>query len=78
MSFRESLQRTFRRLSGAGALENAGRRIGELGRRLDDLNCSLAERALPEDRKSRVSELSLNRKARLAGQKVPKKIPEKI
>jgi len=72
MSLRDSLQQTFRRLSGEllpEALENAGHRIAGLRKRLDHLNCSLAERALPADRKSRVSELSLDRKARKAGQK---------
>jgi hypothetical protein len=72
MSLRDSLQQTFRRFSGdilPGALESAGHRIEHLRKRLDHLNCSLAERALPADRKSRVSELSLNRKARKAGQK---------
>lgn len=41
---------------------------GDLQKRLDDLNCSLASRAVPEDRRSRVSELSLQEKAQLAGQ----------
>lgn len=49
-----------------------------LRKHFDNLNCALAERALPEERKARVSELSLNRKARQAGQKVPKKIRENI
>lgn len=40
-------------------------------RRMDQVNCSLAEKALPGDRKLRVSELSLQRKARDAGQKGP-------
>lgn len=72
MSLRDSLQLTFRRLSGEllpEALENAGHRIASLRKRLDHLNCSLAERALPADRKSRVNELSLDHKARKAGQK---------
>ena len=72
MSLRDSLQLTFRRLSGEllpEALENAGHRIASLRKRLDHLNCSLAERALPADRKSRVNELSLEHKARKAGQK---------
>lgn len=43
--------------------------IERIRKRLDHLNCSLAERALPEDRKRRVSELALSRKARQAGQK---------
>ncbi|MFN2360496.1 MAG: hypothetical protein ABR522_05385 [Marinobacter sp.] len=57
MALKDSLQHTFRRLSE------------DLGKRLEHLNCSLAERALPEDRKPRVSEISLHRKARQAGQK---------
>ena len=72
MSLRDSLQLTFRRLSGEllpEALENAGHRIASLRKRLDHLNCSLAERALPADRKSRVNGLSLDHKARKAGQK---------
>ena len=50
MSLRDSLQLTFRRLSGEllpEALENAGHRIASLRKRLDHLNCSLADRALP-------------------------------
>ncbi len=43
--------------------------IERIRKRLDHLNCSLAERALPEDRKRRVSELALSRKAKRAGQK---------
>ncbi|MBE94462.1 hypothetical protein [Marinobacter sp.] len=72
MSLKDSLQQTFRRLSGEllpEALESAGHRIAGLRKRLDHLNCSLAERALPADRKSRVSELSLDHKAKQAGQK---------
>lgn len=60
MSLKDSMQHTFRRLSG------------DLRKRLEHLNCSLAERALPEDRKLRVSEISLHRKARQAGQKSTK------
>ncbi|TNE94870.1 MAG: hypothetical protein EP328_10725 [Gammaproteobacteria bacterium] len=41
---------------------------GDLQRRLDELNCSLANRAVPETRRSRVSELSLQQKASRAGQ----------
>lgn len=44
---------------------------GDLQKRLDDLNCSLANRAVPEDRRSRVSELSLQEKAQQAGQNRP-------
>jgi len=44
---------------------------GDFQKRLDDLNCSLANRAVPEDRRSRVSELSLQEKAQQAGQNRP-------
>ena len=44
---------------------------GDLQKRLDDLNCSLANRAVPEDRRSRVSELALQEKAEKAGQDRP-------
>lgn len=44
---------------------------GDLQKRLDDLNCSLANRAVPEERRSRVSELSLQEKAEQAGQDRP-------
>lgn len=40
----------------------------EIQRRLDELNCSLANRSIPEGRRSRVSELSLQEKAEQAGQ----------
>lgn len=40
-------------------------------RRLDHLNAALANRALPEERRERVSELALEGKAVRAGQKKP-------
>ncbi|HKK56436.1 hypothetical protein [Marinobacter sp.] len=44
---------------------------------MDELNRSLAERALPDSRKRRVSELSLEDKALKAGQKtVRERTPE--
>jgi hypothetical protein len=45
------------------------RRLAALIKRLDDFNCSLAERALPDSRRRKVSELSLQDKALKAGQK---------
>ncbi len=75
MSLRDSLQERLRRLSEdvlPGALDDVGDRIERFRKRLDYLNCSLAERALPEDRKPRVKELTLGRKARQAGQKSTK------
>ena len=54
----------------------------DLRQRLDEVNCSLATRAVPEQRRSRVSELLLRQKAEQAGQgraglKVVKKAPRK-
>ncbi len=80
MSLKNSLQARFRRFSEdvlPGALDGVGEKIEHLKKRLDHLNCSLAERALPENRKPRVRELSLSRKAKQAGQKVVK-LREKI
>ncbi|MDK8463900.1 hypothetical protein [Marinobacter sp. SS13-12] len=80
MSLKDSLQERFRRFSEEalpGALGDVGEKIEHFRKRLDHLNCSLAERALPEDRKPRVRELSLSRKAERAGQKVVK-LREKI
>lgn len=51
--------------------QEAGRRLTALIRRLDGLNCSLAEQALPDSRRRKVSELSLRNKALKAGQKSP-------
>ena len=45
------------------------RRFGAVLRRLDHLNCSLAGRALPDNRRRNVSELALQSKALRAGQK---------
>lgn len=80
MSLRDSLNERFHRIAGEvlpETLNNVGQTIARVRKRLDHLNCSLAERALPEDRKRRVSELALSRKAKKAGQKSIK-IREKI
>lgn len=45
------------------------RRLAAFIKRLDGFNCSLAERALPDSRRGKVSELSLQDKALKAGQK---------
>jgi hypothetical protein len=42
----------------------------DVQQRLDDINCSLATRAIPESRRSVVSGLNLQQKAGKAGQKV--------
>lgn len=49
----------------------AGQSLSGVRRRLDHLNAALAERALPEERRERVSELALEAKAVRAGQKKP-------
>jgi hypothetical protein len=49
--------------------QEARRRMAELIKRLDRFNCSLADRALPDSRRQKVSELSLRDKAVKAGQK---------
>jgi hypothetical protein len=49
--------------------QEAGRQLTALIKRLDGFNCSLAERALPDSRRRKVSELSLEDKALKAGQK---------
>lgn len=75
MSLKDSLQERLRRFSEdvlPEALGSVSEKVERFRKRLDHLNCSLAERALPEDRKLRVSELSLGRKARQAGQKTAK------
>ncbi|MBW0146785.1 hypothetical protein [Marinobacter arenosus] len=67
MSFKDSIQ---------GRLEKLAHEVvpqlldtwKDVQKRLDDLNCSLANRAVPEGRRSKVSELSLRQKAERAGQ----------
>ncbi|MFL1464623.1 hypothetical protein [Marinobacter sp. HN1S83] len=74
MSLKDSLRHGMSRFSNEfvpAVVQATGKRIEEFRQRLDHLNRTLAERALPGDRKLRVSELSLERKARNAGQKGP-------
>lgn len=49
--------------------QEARRRLSAFLRRMDDVNRSLAEQALPDSRRKKVSELSLRDKALKAGQK---------
>lgn len=80
MSLKDALQERFRRFTEdvvPETLDDVNQSIELFRKRLDHLNCSLAERALPEDRKRRVSELALSSKAKKAGQKSIK-IREKI
>ncbi|HET8799765.1 MAG TPA: hypothetical protein VFN01_01160 [Marinobacter sp.] len=67
MSLKDSLWTRLETLTD-GMTPRLLERWGDVQRRLDALNCSLANRAVPEDRRSRVSELSLRQKAEQAGQ----------
>ncbi|MBW7470405.1 hypothetical protein QQF73_06785 [Marinobacter sp. M216] len=67
MSFKDSLQGRLEKLADevVPQLQGAWK---DVRKRLDELNCSLANRAVPEHRRSKVSELSLRQKAEQAGQ----------
>lgn len=67
MSFKDSLKGRFDKLTEDIMPPLVGS-LKEVQRRLDELNCSLANRSVPECRRSRVSELSLQEKAEQAGQ----------
>ncbi|TGN39887.1 hypothetical protein [Marinobacter confluentis] len=56
--------------------EEAERRLAAIIERLDEFNRSLAEQALPDGRRRRVSELSLRNKALKAGQKTVEERPK--
>lgn len=70
MALKDSFRLRFEKLAD-GVVPQLLDSWGDLQKRLDDLNCSLANRAVPEDRRSRVSELSLQEKAQQAGQDRP-------
>ncbi|TYC58088.1 hypothetical protein FMN52_16255 [Marinobacter sp. BW6] len=70
MAFKDSLRLRFEKLAD-DVVPQLLDGWGDLQKRLDDLNCSLANRAVPENRRSRVSELSLQEKAEQAGQDRP-------
>ncbi|PPI86072.1 hypothetical protein KEHDKFFH_01755 [Marinobacter maroccanus] len=70
MALKDSLRLRFEKLAD-DVVPQLLESWGDLQKRLDDLNCSLANRAVPEDRRSRVSELSLQEKAQEAGQDRP-------
>ncbi|MBU2955220.1 hypothetical protein [Marinobacter sp. F3R08] len=67
MAFKDSLRLRYERLAD-DVVPQLLESWGKLQKRFDDLNCSLANRAVPEERRSRVSELSLQEKAYQAGQ----------
>lgn len=70
MALKDSLRLKIEKLAD-GVVPRVLDRWDGFQKRLDDLNCSLANRAVPEDRRSRVSELSLQDKAQQAGQNRP-------
>jgi hypothetical protein len=70
MSLKDSLRNRLEKLTDE-VVPQLRESWGDLQKRLDDLNCSLANRAIPEERRSRVSELSLQEKAQQAGQNRP-------
>ncbi|EMP55899.1 hypothetical protein MSNKSG1_08508 [Marinobacter santoriniensis NKSG1] len=51
-----------------GLIPRIAARLSEWRSRIDELNVSLASRAIPDERRARVSELSLQEKAARAGQ----------
>lgn len=67
MSFKDSLKGRFHKLTEELIPPLVGT-WKEVQYRLDELNCSLANRSVPEGRRSKVSELSLQEKAEQAGQ----------
>lgn len=67
MSLKDSLRGRLQKLAD-GVVPQLQGTWKEVQKRLDELNCSLANRAVPEQRRSRVSELSLREKAEQAGQ----------
>lgn len=67
MSFKDSLKGRFDKLT-EDIMPPLVSSWKEVQRRLDELNCSLANRSVPEGRRAKVSELSLQEKAQQAGQ----------
>lgn len=67
MSLKESLQGKLTKITD-DLLPHVQESLAEIRRRLDHLNSSLASRAIPERRRPRVQELSIQEKAEQAGQ----------
>jgi hypothetical protein len=79
MSLKSSLGRLIRMPAELAPrlVDVADQSVEDVRDRLAWLNSVLAERALPEDRRTRVSELSLQQKAAQAGQRPqPEESPE--
>ncbi len=75
MSLKNRLQSRLEKLAD-NVVPLAMQRFEDVRRRLGELNSSLASRSVPDDRRSRVSELSLRQKAEQAGQRLVEKGPE--
>lgn len=72
MSLKDSVVAGVRRVSEdliPNMKASVGERIAELRTRVDEINCSLASKALPEGRRERVRNMVLDQKAALAAQK---------
>ncbi|SFM80965.1 hypothetical protein [Marinobacter pelagius] len=76
MSLKDRLQGRLEKLAD-DVVPLAMQGLEDVRRRIDELNCSLASRSIPDDRRSRVSELSLRQKAEQAGQRLVEKGPKK-
>lgn len=67
MSLKESLQGKLIKITD-DVLPHLQESLADIRKRLDNLNSSLASRAIPEQRRSRVQELAIQEKAQQAGQ----------
>ncbi len=67
MSLKESLQGKLIKITDE-LLPHLQENLADIRKRLDNLNSSLASRAIPEHRRSRVQELAIQEKAQQAGQ----------
>ncbi len=70
MSVRAKLRQGIEKFS-EGVVPGVVSGVQGVRQRLERLNRSLASKAIPEDRRQRVGELSLRQKAEQAGQKTP-------
>jgi len=67
MSLKESLQGKLIKITD-DVLPHLQESLADIRKRLDKLNSSLASKAIPERRRTRVRELSIQEKAQQAGQ----------
>lgn len=72
MSLKETVLANVRRLSEEvipGVKTALEERVGQIKERVDEINCSLASKALPEARRERVRTMLLEQKAAVASRK---------